>query len=231
MRDPLLFTRCVLDPDAYLPCWPNQPGIVIFMTKGLSRMLSLYLLYVAPIVFLIMFAVKGPLNRALNLIGFTDDTVSHFAFLREQYYRLIEDGMRKDISIIDYHVLEITILISIAVWGGRFLCGLLFLRQYDKLYLEILKYSHPDMLFGWLAGLMIIAVPLTFPGSMTTKGTLVSAVLRNSPSAILWAMMATCYFWSFCIIAKSCLFFAWKLFRQYAPWANLWHNETLEKRS
>src|SRR5205807_105357 len=49
------YLRRSTDPRRQIPCWPNQPRIVVFLTRDLDRFTGPYLLARLPFVFIVLF--------------------------------------------------------------------------------------------------------------------------------------------------------------------------------
>ena len=136
MQDPM-FVPPLRDVGKDLPCWPNQSSLSVFMTRGLSVWLGQYAFYSVIVIFGLIFLFGRQLDEFLRWVGYDSQFVSHFFFLRDQYSHWVGDKRYDQIGVEPFRLLEITIWLSLALWGTRFLAGILFLKQYDKLYLEM----------------------------------------------------------------------------------------------
>jgi hypothetical protein len=119
MEDPM-FVPPLRDVGKDLPCWPNQSRLAVFLTRGLSVWLGQYAFYSVVVIFALIFLFGRQLDNFLWWVGYDSQFVSHFFFLRDQYSYWIGDKRYDQIGVEPFHMLEITIWLSLALWGTRF---------------------------------------------------------------------------------------------------------------
>lgn len=223
MQDPM-FVPPLRDVGKDLPCWPNQSSLSVFMTRGLSVWLGQYAFYSVIVIFGLIFLFGRQLDEFLRWVGYDSQFVSHFFFLRDQYSHWVGDKRYDQIGVEPFRLLEITIWLSLALWGTRFLAGILFLKQYDKLYLEMdrnidAKAKMYIALIFAVFGLFVVVELQDFVES----GAVLFA-FKQSPKLFFYVISLT-YCGLIGMVAKPALFFAWKKFRKNRPGVVLWRDE------
>jgi hypothetical protein len=225
MQDPMFVPplRDVGEHD--LPCWPNQSRLAIFLTRGLSVWLGQYAFYSVIVIFALIFLFGRQLDLFFRWTGDDSQFVSHFFFLRDQYSYWVGDKRYDQIGVEPFRMLEITIWLSLAVWGTRLLAGIVFLKQYDKLYMEIDRTidGKPKIYLGLALAASGLYMVIELQGFVNRGAVLLA--LKQTPKLFFY-VVSLVYFCSILIVAKSALFFAWQGFRKSRPGAVLWRDKS-----
>jgi len=165
-----------------------------------------------PFVFALLFVFDDFIGRALHLLRY-----DHLILLQAQYLYL--SNRLPDIRFVDVQVLEITIWLSIAIWGLRLILGALFLKQYDKFFMT---FAEPNKLRAYAA--LIITIPVIYvlmDLKLAFGGRSTFMLMKYFPDAY-FVLIATLLFWGLRIISANLLFITWKIFRQNWPGIVLW---------
>jgi hypothetical protein len=201
-----------------IPCWPNPSRAVVFFTKGVGHLTS-DLIFQLPFVFVILFVFDDFIGRLLHSIGYDS-----LILLQAQY--LYVSSRLADIRFVDFQVLEITIWLSIAIWGSRFILGFVFLKQYDRFFM-MFSEPHKIKVYG-LFILGILGVYFMMNVKFTVAARLIFALMKYFPRAY-FVLIATFLFWYLWMISVSLLFIVWKIFRQNRRGAVLWSGKPQQK--
>jgi hypothetical protein len=224
MEDPM-FVPPLRDVGKDLPCWPNQSRLAVFLTRGLSVWLGQYAFYSVVVIFALIFLFGRQLDNFLWWVGYDSQFVSHFFFLRDQYSYWIGDKRYDQIGVEPFHMLEITIWLSLALWGTRFLAGIIFLKQYDKLYMEMDRMvdGKARMYIALVFGIFVLYVVIELQEFVNSGAVLLA--LKQTPKLFFYVISLT-YCGGIGMVAKPALFFAWERFRKNRPGAVLWRDES-----
>ncbi|MGA9949989.1 MAG: hypothetical protein WBQ24_17200 [Xanthobacteraceae bacterium] len=161
------------------------------------------------------------MDIALRPLGYDDGFVSYFPFVRYLYSHLISFNENYRPDIIYFHVLDITVWMSIAVWGIRLVTGTIFLKQYDALYL-IVSRRLSDMplglrwaFYGGLAWVVLATFAITYVPVQPKmfRDPEINFVVSHFPGAFVFLFASTYYVFGF-LLTEPTLFLLWKLVRQ-----------------
>jgi hypothetical protein len=220
-------------PGVKLPCWPDASRLAGLMTGDLSRVVFSYFVIGPFFGFALLFAFDQQLDSVLRLVGYDDNSASYFPFIRDLHSYFVASPSLGHVDIAYFHMLDVVLWLSIAVWGTWFATGIVFIRQYDDFFRVFLyhmsKRHRGRRLVVYLSWIWVLLIPfvLTF-GSMKAK-------LLRDPQIIFFIarlpklfflILAWAYYYcgglAFSLIA---LFFIWKIFRQKWPGVVLWRPE------
>jgi hypothetical protein len=187
-------------------------------------------------VFAILLVFAKLLDGALRPLGYNDAFVSYFAFVRYLYSHLISFNENYRPYIIYFHVLDITVWISVAVWGIRLVTGVVFLRQYDALYLIVSRRLskmplgfrwafYSSVIWGASAILAITYVPVQ-PEML--RHLEINFLVSYLPAAFVFLFALTYYVSGF-LITEAALFLLWKLVRQGRAKKRLELNDVVDR--
>jgi hypothetical protein len=194
-----------------VPCWPDPSRAMVLLTRGVDRFTSDLLLQM-PFVFALLFVFDDFIDRVLRLIGY-----DHLVLLQPQYLYLSK--RLTDIRFVDFQVFEITLWLSIAIWGLRLILEAAFLKQYDRFFMT---FSEPNKLRAYAA--LIIAIPVIYAlldVKLAFAARLTFVLMKYFPDAY-FVLFATLLFWCMRTISANLLFITWKIFRQNWPGVTLW---------
>lgn len=104
------------------------------MTRDLRRAISRYVFSGTLLAVALAFVFDELANRLLHLVGYSNLFVSSFPPIRNLYFYLSSSGAMESVSIADFHILDIFLWWSIALWALRLVTGLLYLKEHDDLY-------------------------------------------------------------------------------------------------
>jgi hypothetical protein len=214
-----------LSQAAPLPCWPNQPRYVVFLTRDVDRFLerlSLWSLAIWPLLFVFQTQVD-----TLWTAVFGKESVSHFAFIREQYEYLVTsqtierfDPTRYPV-LAHFRILEIVTWLTMAMCAATLITGIAFLRQFDARYLILSRHPASNWYFVLIIWLALCLYLLT-DMRLQIHVSYAVPMMAYAPK-VYWTLVAMGYCGASLGIARGIHFLAWKVFRQKWPWARLWH--------
>jgi hypothetical protein len=200
-----------------VPCWPNQPRLVVVLTRDLDRFTG-DLLFQLPLVFVAIFAFSKSLGYVLHFIGYDD-----LVLLKAQYAYVSKTI--GGISFIDFQLLEIVAWASIGIWGGRLLLGIVFLKQYDRYFLAVSETNSGKVYGAFI--LFAVSLYATISMQRHLAVPLFVFLMRNLPQ-VYFSLISIMWFSSAWGVTSASLFIIWKLFRQKRPGAVLWSKNLSE---
>jgi hypothetical protein len=210
---------------APFPCWPDQPRYVVFLTRDVDRWVT-RLARLNLVIWPILFLFQAQVDTLWTAV-FGKGTISHFAFIRDQYEYLVAsqkiehfDPSRHP-ALADFHMLEIATWLAIALCATRLITGIAFLRQFDARYVILSRHFATKffpLLIIWLAWGMYLITDLP----LQTKTSYAVPMMAYVPK-VYWALVAMLYVGGLYAMVQLLHFVTWQMFRQKWPWATLWH--------
>lgn len=214
-----------------LPCWPNASKMTIFLTLGITRFIFRYSFILIPLIFFPMFLFAHEIDRALDLVGYDSQFVSEFPFIRGWYLRMTEFPATRNVELAYFHVLDLAMSLTIAVWASWLVTGIVFLKQYDHFFQIMggrLLAPHPVQLS--LSFITALALPfILYYGTGSSKIMHDIAWCITELPILFFTFVAFAYFVYGYIATFGVLFILWKIFRGMWPGAVLWSEETAER--
>jgi hypothetical protein len=212
------YRRPSTDPRRQIPCWPNQPRIVVLLTRDLDRFTGTFLLSRLPLVFIALFAFDNVIGDVFRLLGYDS-----LGLLKQQY--AYASKRLPDLRFVDFQILKVVAWFSIIISCLRFVFGLMFLKQYDRRFAMISERS--DIIY---LGLIFFGSALYFLVNIQTHFNVppVYLFMQQSPR-IYFVLISSTLLWSLFLVSTSALFVIWKLFRQKWPGVVLWSEDLKEK--
>jgi hypothetical protein len=213
------YRRPSTDPRRQVPCWPNQPRIVVFLTRDLDRFTGRYLLSRLPFVFLALFAFDQAIGDVFRFVGYDS-----LGLLKQQY--AYASKRLADLRFVDFQILEVIVWFSIVTSVARLAFGLMFLKQYDRRFImisempSIILYLALALFAGGLYCLIRIETNFNVP--------IVYLLMRELPRAY-FVLISMMWVVSLFVISSTTSFIVWQLFRQNWPGAVLWSEGLKEK--
>lgn len=206
---------------AKIPCWPNPSPLTIFFTRDLNRFIYRFAYAGALILFVLLFLFSQQIDHLLTVLGYNSDFVSYFPFLRALYAHLISSVRVAHLSTAYFHILDVCLCVSLAIWGGRLTAGVFFLRQYDGFYrgvsLAIARTPRLKVYGGLLGAILILLTPFFLTWDLMRPDTLKNPetilVLNLLPSAFFLSL-AVMYFFCTGVAVEVSLFLLWRILRQ-----------------
>jgi hypothetical protein len=188
----------------------------VLLTRNLNGIIYRYLFPYLCIVFAILLIFAKPLDDLLRPLGYDHDLVSHFPFVL--YSQLI--SINKNAHIY-FHILDVTVWMSVAVWGTRLIAGAIFLKQYDALYLTVSRRLSDTPLgvrYVFYAGVVLFVLAIFTIAFVPTQPKMLhdpetNFVVSYLPGVFTFLFALMYYVWGF-VFTESALFLLWKIFRQ-----------------
>jgi hypothetical protein len=194
----------------------------MLLDNKVTRIPFRYLLVGGMFVILLMFVFEQQIEHALELFGYNDDFVSHFPFLKNMYFNFVSSKKTTNISVVHFHMLDIALCLSIAVWGTCLTTVIINFKHYDngfRLGLSRISERYRGrrliLYISWifmLCGPIIVSIQ---PKPLADNPEL-RFLLTYIPRFYFFVVAQTYYlggcFWSF-----SILILIWKLFWQDRP--------------
>ncbi len=204
-----------------VPCGPNPSRLTVLLTRDLNGIIYRYLFPHLCIVFAILILFAKPLDFALRPLGYDNGFVSYFPFVRYLHSHLISFNENAHPDIAYFHVLDLTVWMSVAVWGSRLVAGVVFLKRYDALYLMVSRRLskmplglrcafYAGVAWGVLVTFAITYVPVQ---PKMLRDPEVNFVISYLPGAFIF-LFATAYYVLGFLLTELALFLLWKLVRQ-----------------
>jgi hypothetical protein len=180
-----------------------------------------------------MFLFAQEVDKVLDLIGYDTHVISEFSFIRGWYLRLTEFPPTRNIDLAYFHVLDLTIWLTIAVWANWLVTGVIFLKQYDLFFGGVarrLAKVHRAQLFLFLMAVIAMPFALNYGPrpSRLLRDPIIAWFITQVPM-LSFTFFAFIYFVYGFVITFIALFILWKLFRQMWPGAVLWSEEAAER--
>lgn len=223
---------------AKVPCRPNPSRVTTLLTSGLRRLIYRHLYKPTPFLFIFVFVFHQQIDGVLQLLGYDAKFVSYFPFLRTLYARLDASVWLNHVSVTYFHVLDATLWLSLAIWGARLAAGLIFLKQYDDLYLAFsirTKGVPRERVYVAYAGtLWLFVTPFFINYALMQPKILndpeVLFIVTSSPT-VYFLSLAVIYFFTAGFVAEVSLFLLWKFLRQKRPGVILWQRSAIQEGS
>lgn len=213
-----------------VPCWPNPSWLTVLLIAYVGvvhRCLFKQIIFTLVLAFIFV----GPVDFGLQAIGYHNDFVSYFPFLRELYSAISQSSRLGPVSTAYFHFLDVVIWPSIAVWGSRFLAGIICLKQYDDFYQFFVARLNAIPIGARLVAYLGFVLFSFAPFGMAYLGH--QPTVLNSPLVIMliryrvWFLVcAIVYYCSGFFIAEIWLLVLLKIFRQHWPGAIVWHRNS-----
>lgn len=208
-----------------LPCWPGASPLAMILTRGMAACFV-----VLGLALVLLFPFEKQLNGVLRLLGYDDNFISSFPFLRHLYSRLTSVPWTASTDVGYFHLLDVVVWQSIVVWGTWLGAGIVFLKQYDD-YFQKLPILASERTRGrpWVIYLGWILVPLSAAviayvcgQEKSLRDPEIVFVLKRFPGFYFW-IFATLYYFGAALFAGGALCAIWTIFRQKWPGIALWH--------
>jgi hypothetical protein len=216
---------------ARVPCWPNPSELTVLLTRDLRRILYPYVLIGAFVLLTVMLLFAPQVDIAMRLLGYEADVVSYFPFLRIFYFRLLSYNLIPAAAVSYFHILDVALLLSLAVWGFRLAAGIIFLKQYDDLYLKLsrrLAETPRGRLFcAFLGVIVLLQLPLGTTYLMIQPKVFSApefVLLMAYLPAVYFLMFAALFWLSGFFVSELLLFLLWIVVRRYRPGVVLWRD-------
>jgi hypothetical protein len=178
----------------------------------------------------ILFLLAKPLDNALRPLGYNDGFVSYFPFVRYLYSHLISFNENAHPDIMYFHVLDVTVWMSVAVWGSRLVAGIIFLKQYDYVYWTVsrrlsnilLTRGHQlrctlytSILYVSIFWVLLTPFVITYLGvdQKILLDPVVNFLVSSFPAMFVFLFASLYFIWGF-IFTEPALFLLWKVVRQ-----------------
>lgn len=175
-----------------------------------------------------VFIFERQVEAALQLLGYGSNFVSHFAFIRNQYYYLINSGTLPNVSVAHFHMIEIATWLAVVVASTVFLPGAAILLWSDNAPYR-LSY---DMIVRLKAGKrlkLICGFFILFP----LAGFVLSSMPTQSKAKPFFLIMKDAPRLYFFMLSAAYSLFAWMsaLSIMILCWLILWRGRTDRLRS
>jgi hypothetical protein len=214
---------------AKIPCWPNPSRLTLLLTRDLYRLIYGYAYIGLLLLFVFMFVFHEQVDSVLWLFGYNADFVSYFPFFRVLFFRLNESVWPGHVSVTYFHVLDLSLWLSLATWGTRLAAGLIFLKQYDDLYrsfsIRLAETPRGRVRGTWIATILLFPAPF-----FITYALMQPKILNDPEFVFLTTRLPTAYFLGLSVvyfffasgIVEISLFLFWKVLRQKRRGVVLW---------
>jgi hypothetical protein len=193
------------------------------MPRGIVRVAVRPLLAGGIFAILLMFIFEREVDSALELAGYDRNFISYFPFVRNLYFRFVLYYRGAgNLDVAHFHMLDVTVLLSIVVWGGWLTAGFIFLKYDNGFQLfcnrvaERFRGRELFLYFSWifaLSGPIILSitprVPVTNPEMLF--------LLTYIPRLYFFVVAIAYYFFGGFLYSLSILFVVWKVFCQNRP--------------
>jgi len=198
-----------------LPCTPGASRLTVLLTRDLQRITYRYLFIGAFFALVLMAILNSQVDEALKAIGYGDDFVSSFPFIRSLYSHFLSAGLIEREAIGYFHMLDAVVWISIGVWGTWLFLGVLFLRQYDDSF----RFAR-DQQVVILLGCALLSLSAAFITYVSTQDKILNDpefefFLAHLPTVYFY-VLALIYYYTGLFVALGLHFLIWKLCRQGA---------------
>lgn len=217
-----------------LPCWPHASRLTIALTRDYSKIVYRYFFERAWMLFALMFLFPVQADGLLRLFGYDDNFISFFPFIRNLYLRLTSVPWIGQIDVGYFHLLDVTLWLSIFIWSSWLIIGLFFLRQYDDFFCRGLSRladrtrDRGGRVAFYIGSILLFssAIIVTYASGQDKilRAPEFIFVIKRIPALYFFLVAALYYytalFWSFTIFT-----FSWKIFRQKWPGVILWSEE------
>jgi len=231
-------------PPFKLPCWPRPSKLTALLTRDIYIVMC-YFFITAWSALALLFGFAKQADNALKIFGDESNFISSFPFIRYLHFRFGLFTWIKPIDIGYFHLLDLTLWISLVFWGIWLALGLIFLRQYDDLFQKRSPLISKSALLPKIAlartPIRYLAMPLyvlallwflSLPFSITymiAQDRLLSdpeiVFVINNLTGLFFYFFAILYCYGISFLAIVFLFLSWKMFRQKWPGVILWHED------
>jgi hypothetical protein len=204
-----------------LPCTPGASSLTVLLTRDLQKITYRYFVVGAFFALVLMPILSGQVDEALRWIGYGDDFVSSFPFIRSLYSHFLSAGLIGHEALGYFHILDAVLWTSIGVWGTWLFLGILFLPQYDDYFRyasEVLSGKYRDQQALILLGWPLLALSAAFITYVSTQEKILNDfefefLLAHLPGAYFY-LLALIYYYTGFLVALGLFFLIWKLCRQ-----------------
>ena len=172
------------------------------------------------VLILLMFLFERQVDNALRIVGYNDSFVSYFPFVRNIYFRLVSSHKLASIDAAHFHLLDVAVCLTVAVWGIWLALGVIFIKRYDAgfrvglLYLlEGYRGRRVVMYFSWIFALLAPII-ISLPPRLPLDNPELLFVLRQIPGFYFFAIALSYYVCGGFLLGLSILILIWKMFCQ-----------------
>lgn len=172
------------------------------------------------ILILLMFLFERQVDIALRIVGYSDNFVSYFPFIRNIYFRLVSSHKLASIDVAHFHLLDVAVCLTVAVWGVWLALGVIFIKRYDAGFrvglldlLEGYRGRRVVMYFSWIFALSAPII-MSIPPRLPLDNPELLFVLRHIPGFYFFAIGLSYYVCGGFMLALSILVLIWKTFCQ-----------------
>jgi hypothetical protein len=225
------YARMSMPIRARVPCWPNPSTLTLLLTRDLRRILYPYVLVGIFALLTVMLLFAPLFDSALRLLGHEADVVSYFPFLRIFYFRLLSYNLIPATAVSYFHILDVALWLSLAVWGGRLAAGIVALKQYDDLYLKLLRRlagtPRGQLFVLFLGAVLLVQSPLGTTYLMIQPKVFSAPefiLLMTYLPAVYFLMFGTLFWFGGFILSELLVFLLWVVVRRLWPGVVLWRD-------
>ena len=169
---------------------------------------------------LLMFLFERQADDVLSLIGYNDNFVSYFPFVKNMYFHFIASKKTANISVAHFHILDVVVWLSIVAWGSYLAAGIIHLRLYDdgfRLGLARLSEQYRGRrLILYISWLFLLSCPILLsiqPKPLANNPEMLF-VLTYIPEFYFFVVALSYYFCGGFLLSFSIFLFIWKVFHQ-----------------
>jgi hypothetical protein len=174
------------------------------------------------LVILLMFVFERQLDDALSAFGYNDDFLSYFPFIKPMYLRFLSSKKTANIGVAHFHILDLVLWLSIAVWGTWLTVVTINFKHYDDGFrLGLSRVS--ERYRGQRPFLYISCIFMLFTPVLLT---IQPKPLANNPEFLFiltyipqfyFFVVALSYYFIGGLLSMLILILLWKLFWQDRP--------------
>ena len=173
------------------------------------------------VLILLMFVFEQQVGEALGLIGYDSNSVSYFPFVKNMYLQLASSNRLASIDVTHFHLLDVVLWLSIAVWGSWLAAGIIFLDRYDPMlgsgFSRLSERYRGRRLYLYFCWIFMLSGPVVMSIPPRLDNPEVRYVLTHIPKFYFFLVALTYYFCGGLLLSFSVLLLIWfisKTFRQ-----------------
>jgi hypothetical protein len=172
---------------------------------------------------LLMFVFERQVDSALQLVGYNDNFVSYFPFIGNIYFRLVSSHKLASVDVAYFHLLDVAVCLTVAVWGIWLMLGVIFLNRHGAAVRVGLSYAlegyrgrRPLIYFTWIF-MLSTPIIMSIPPRLPLDNPELLFVLRHIPGFYFFGIALTYYICGGFVLGLSLLLLIWKTFYQNRP--------------
>jgi len=172
----------------------------------------------------LIFVFERQVDNAIELMGYDGSVVSYVPFIRNLHSRfsLYYSGVA-NLDTAHFHMLDLALLLSLAVWGAWLMVGIIFLKRCDddfRLFYarmwERYRGRHLALCVSWVFVLSCPVILSTTPRIPVTNPELL--LMFTYIPRFYFCITALSYFVGGLLFGLTVLLLVWKTFRLIRPY-------------